>query len=753
MKKLRYSLLFFLPILILVFLVFKKIFLPGILWGGDAPYFYPDAIKQLLSKPSFFTERGIPFGGTNQVLWLWPLMFIFGLIGKFGGSDIALRSVFLIPSITLSILGPYFLARFLKLGKVTQFISVLLYVLNTYFILLIDGGQVGVALSYGIFPFTVLFLLKGNFLSSLIASEALILADPRIFVISFLTVILWNLLEKRFSFKIFYIVPVLIILNLYWLLPVARTNDLNIPLGVNNLNLISLINPIMLFSPHWPGNIYGKISYPAFYFILFPILIFGNLLFKRKDVKTVNLLVLFLFFSFLSKGGNYPLGFFYNFLIDKVPFGVAFRDPSKFFIPVMMFGGFLVGETVSRLNKKWLLVASYLLVVLTTLPGITTKLNFLLSNHTVDSSFESIYRNIVADPSQFRTLWFPEKHPLSYETNEISAIDARDLTTFRPFASMNASEDVFNFLNNPNYVEWLSVLGIKYIFLSGSARNPSPSEDEAKLFDEIKSLVARTPNIEKQLWGTDFDIYKIANIFPRTWTADKLIAVVGSDLPQTQPAIYFEDGKWDPKAIENKDPSSIKIALNGGSDTDLAMSFLQKYFLSSKMSKSSSWANYSSQDYLKYKYELLIRNFVFNDFDYGKGVAFSTSTDEKIVFDVNVPKNSQYILASRTANIDNQKLSWSIEEKTLPKGRFEYEVKNNSSLGVFNVFALIPLDEFNYAQKTANDLISYYGTIDIDEISGAKDSPGGFWKVTTTRYNSKHSTLPVYSMVVGEYLK
>lgn len=735
-------------ILIPVVLVFKNLFLPGVLWGGDAPFFYPDAIKQLISKPNVFTERGIPFGGVNQLAWLWPLMYLFGSLGKFFGSDVALRVVFLFPSLILAGLGLYFLTKYLKFSGVVRFFAVLIYLLNTYYVLLIDGGQVGVALAYGIFPFTVLFLLKNNFLYAFLVSAALVLADPRIFVIAFLTVVFWQLLEKKFSWRLFYIIPLLVVINLYWLVPLLKNGILDISSGVNNLNLLSLINPLFLFSSHWPANIFGKIAYPPFYFAFVPILIFGSL-FLDKSKQMVNIILLFLIFSFLSKGGSYPFGFVYDFVVNKVPLGTAFRDSSKFFIPVVLFGGILIGRTVELLPKVKVCVYAYILFLI--FPAFAGKLNFLLSNHKLDPSFSAIYENLRADPTEFRTVWFPEKHPLSYETYEVSAINGRDLAGFRPFAAMNASEDVFNFLNNPKHVDWLGILGVKYLFLSGDPRNINPNESEVKVWTEVQKLVNVRLNLEKQNWGTSFETFKVPNVFPRTFTVDKLVAVVGSELSTTQPAIYFEDGKLNPEFIKDKDPNSIKIFFNGGEGVDLTMSFLQEFFKGSRQSISSQWANYFSDEYLRYKYELLIRGFGFNDFDYGKGVAFSTASDEKMKFRFDVPADGKYILATRRANLEKQKLAWEISERELQKGDFDFEVTNNSFLGVFNVAALVPKEEFEKAESLSSEFVARYGTIDLGQIKNAESSPGGFWKITTTTYNPTTETVPVYSMVNGYY--
>ena len=152
-RKLVISIALILPALF----VFKSLFFPGPLAWGDAPHFYPEEIRQLVGEPLAWDSRGNSFGGINSLIFIWPLMFIYGLIGN---NDLAVRILFYFPSIMLAGLGIYFLTRYLKFAPVVSFFSVLVYLINTYYLLLIDGGQAGVALAYGLFPLILLFLRK-----------------------------------------------------------------------------------------------------------------------------------------------------------------------------------------------------------------------------------------------------------------------------------------------------------------------------------------------------------------------------------------------------------------------------------------------------------------------------------------------------------------------------------------------------------------------------------------------------------------
>ena len=200
----KFKLLFLLGLLVPTLVVFKALFVPGTAVWGDAPYFWPEFIKAFPFEPNAWVGWGNNFGGLNQTLWLAPLMILYKLLNlAFGfNNDILIRLVFYFPAITLALLTPIFFARSLGLSKTAQFFASFFYVFNTYFLLLIDGGQVGVALAYGLFPLVLLFLRQlttkpsfKNFLIALVSLSTLFSFDPRVGLIVTFSVVVWNLIE------------------------------------------------------------------------------------------------------------------------------------------------------------------------------------------------------------------------------------------------------------------------------------------------------------------------------------------------------------------------------------------------------------------------------------------------------------------------------------------------------------------------------------------------------------------------------
>lgn len=808
-------------LLIPLFLVYKNLFLSGPLAWGDAPYFYPEALKELVKEPSGWIERGNNFGGPNVFLWISPLMVLYGVIGSLLnlGNDIAVRYIFYFPSVVLALVTPLFLTRYLKLSNKVQFFSSLIYSINTYFILLIDGGQVGVALAYGLFPLTFLFLIKwldkpsfNSFSFALFFLFLCGIADPRVAVICLVAFIFWVFIDGFFkkesiSGKIVLSIVSLVLAWLalcsYWIYPLIKNGFQDIGTGVSNLNFISLLDSLLLYQPHFPGNEFGKLFAPPFYFVFVPLLIFGGIFFKFKDKLYLRLLVLYLIFAFMAKGVNLPLGELYGFLAGKTLFGFAFRDSSKFFIPLVLFAGISIGLAIDKIttafSSKWvspiILLVCYLFFGFLVMPVLREKLNFVLSNREHSNDYRIISDNLRKDLGFFRTVWFPEKYPLSFETSDKPAIDARSLVNSRPFAVLNASEDAFNFLYKPNFAEWFRALGIKYVILSGNSRNVTPTEEDKKNWDLVTNLIGKTLVLEKQNWGINVPVYEVKDIRQKVFAVDKIIAVVGPEpvVSKNLPfaSVYFEDGKLEPNLLGEYKPDSIKILLNGKSELDLSMSFLQKYFVSSTK---SDWAKYDTNDYLKWKYQLLIRGIEYKDFDYGKGILFSTQTGEKAEFDLKTNKSGEYMLAVRffggplkldfsgnqfeteTARKDN--FSWYIKKVNLSKGDNKLIIENPGGIRVANVAALIPIVEWNKAQDLSKTYLTRFGTITENKISDnwkeavfEKISPvryivmapeNAYWLIFTDSYHQGwklrrgpllHESLPIFSMVNGFYIE
>ncbi len=777
-KSILQNLCWVLLLLLPVIFIFKALFLSGPGVWGDAPYFYSQGLKELVSEPYSWTNRGNNFGGVNQFLWLAPIMFVYGLLSHFFGlgNDLIIRILFYFPSIILAILAPILLTRYLKFSKTVQYFSALIFSLNTYFLLLIDGGQVGVSLAYGLFPLTLLFLRKlidkpnfKGFFFSLLFLLLIFMADPRIGLVAVLTFVFWMIIEAIVFKKkavvvnlklLVLLAMVLVGLSAYWLVPLFKIGEQSLNLGVSGLEFISLLNPLLLFQPHWPLNEFGRVFSPPFYFIVLPFLIFASLLFK-KNRKPLVLAICFLLIAFLVKGTAPPLGNGYAWLIENVPFGFAFRDSSKFFTPLILFASILIGMTLEKFKSKFfsLLVYVYLLFLL--YPALLGDLNGVLAIRSLPKDFKIIQEQMARDEGFFRTAWFPEKHPFSFQTSEKPALDAKNLVGEWPFAVMNTgSFDRFNFMHNREFLEWFDLLGIKYLVFSGDPRTVQLAEEEEKLWHDLLGRVATTSGLVKVDWEIDSPVYGLAETRPRIFGVDKLFAVVGSSVG-VLPSVYFEDGRLDPKNLEGIASESAVLVFNNKDEEDLSMSFLQDYFLGSDKAKNSDWAFYEPDDYLEWKYQLLIRDIDCQEFDYGQGISFSSQPNEKLTFNFKTKEKGEYILAIRNmassesgnlkidfngeqGEIGRKRLNgfeWFIKPLFLEKGNHQLVLENQGGLQVVNTLALIPKSDFVEAQILTETFVLHFGKRGIEglelEVNQSKWQKVDYQKISPVRYKVK----------------
>lgn len=801
------KLLFSLGLLVPFVFVFRAFFMPGSLVFGDAPYFYPDGLREWAKEPYSWISFGNNFGGVNVFLWIYPLMFIYGILNLTLGfnNDIVIRILFYFPATILAILGPIFFARFLGFGKKVQFFASLIYVFNTYFLLLLDGGQVGVALAYGIFPFTLLYLRRfmdfknlNNFLVASLISFILIIADPRIALICYATIFIWIFVEMVICRKIVVLKNIqvvillllfLVVLSAYWVIPTVLFNkDLN--LEASSFNAFSFLNPLFLFQPHWPFNEFGKISIPPFYFLAVPILIFGGLIFRR-DKKILTFVLIFITLAFFVKGDTPPLGQLYSFLVTNIPLGVAFRDSSKFFTPLLLFAGLLIGLLAERVKVVFSIFV-YIYVLLLIYPAIIGQLNGVLKIREVPKDFNIIAHQLSNESEPFRSIWFPQRPPFAFHTEQKQALDAKNLIWERPFASLNVGTfDHFNFLHNRNSIELFKLLGIKYLFFPGDFRKDQLSEGETNDWSNLLSLVNNTTGISEEKLGVDFPIFSIPDIKPRVFGVNKLLAVIGSDdiynklSPNNYAFIFLEDGKMDPKRLSKTASSSVVLVFNGKEKIDLTMSFLQRYFLNINENKFSQWAVRQPEQYLQWKYELLNRGIETHEFDYGQGIAFSDQKEEVLSFELEAPKDGEYVLAVRAISFPSDTFQvnfkgeefklesskknvfeWFTKQVAMPKGKYKIMFKNLNGISVLNTAALVPKEDFLESESLASEFLfkfnekseSIWRPLDYKYVSPVyikvNSIPSDInWIVFSDNYNNKWNSYPFYSMINGFYIE
>lgn len=344
------------------------------------------------------------------------------------------RTFWIVPFLLISIFSSYMLSGLFIKKSIYRLISVLIYSFNTYILLIVAGGQFGVAFAYGISPlvfYTFIRFLKNQNLKRAILlglfSGVIVALDPRIAIIIFLVMSFWLIFNfKNCNFKTikFILLSLLVsfILNLYWLLPILFTRNaiLNIAdysslSGVKFLSFATFENALSLLHPNWPENIFGKIYFFKFEFLIIPLLGFSVLLLKAKR-EILFFVFLVLIGAFLGKGTNEPFGQVYIFFFQYIPGFSVFRDSTKFFLLVALCYSILIPYFLENFSKfRHILISGFILFWLITLrPAISGELTGIFRPAPIPKEYISLNNKIASDNFFYRVLFFPQRQKYGF---------------------------------------------------------------------------------------------------------------------------------------------------------------------------------------------------------------------------------------------------------------------------------------------------------------------------------------------------
>jgi hypothetical protein len=427
-----------------------------------------------------------------------------------------------------------------------------------------------------------------------------------------------------------------------------------------------------------------------------------------------------------------------------------------------------------------------------------------LSRRETTQDIEAINK-LVSDGK--RTVWINERDPRGV-VEDSESVNSFDLASIRPFASLNVGDhDRLNFLNATQSASWINVFGISHLVLNGNPREKTQTQESQKDWDRTKALIQ-----SRSFFSTTDDsrVFVNTNPYPEFYGIDKMLFVIGDDsiyqkinakYPSTVPdkagVAFLEDGKFNSKDLLLFASESGVLVDDGDGQTALTLSLLKSYFHSPEDSVASSFAKYGSSDYLKYKYELLIRDITFTSFDYGLGIAFSSQPNEKIDFSLTaVPGDSVLAVRSQSTakarittdgnSIDastSATLQWTVIPLKTTKNSVNLSIQNIEGVTIVNAVALIPKAEFEKAQKTANEIVNHFPVYKIDKLPktlfenkilpvvatangttrwSIERNPDAHWLIFTNRFSPgfalskdqlSYQSIPVYSSLNAFYLR
>lgn len=516
----------------ILFFIFFPLFLPYPHISTDLHFSFPEELKSHFELPATWSTRGSSGLGSYgaSLLWNWPLDVIFASLAKLNIShQIIVQFLGFLGTI---LIGLFSLGRFFKktnLSELAIFIGKLFYLTTTYFLLLVDGGQIPIALAYVWLPFCYVSFLDGvdgklidKIKTGLIIS-ILGFLDIR-FVYIFLLLVgvkfLFDLKNLVNWFKTGMAAAIVFIgLNFYWLFPVFVSRALDLPstyartTQTSFLNFTQLRHALFLLQPHWPKNTFGIVEPFRKEFLPIPFLAFLAIILKFKSKEVWFWSIIAAVSIFLTKGANPPLGGVYQWLFAYLPGFVFFRDSTKFFFLVSLSYSVLIGFTVNELIKKFhklkivlpVLIACYILFL--TRPVYLQRMTGTFSNPKFVEEYLSLAKKLEQDRNHGRVFWIPSKAPLGFSSPLHPTVEASRLESLRPFASATVgSYETQNFIREGNYIgDLFEILNIKYIvYPSLDSELGNVNAEKIEYYFTFLSQISKLPWVAEKI--SDFPI-------------------------------------------------------------------------------------------------------------------------------------------------------------------------------------------------------------------------------------------------------
>lgn len=615
---------------------------------------------------------------TAATLWSQPIHVYFWILSYFQISIIWVTKVLLFLILIIGFFSLDKLLTYLKVDSIYKYTGILLYLSNSYFLLLIDGGQLSIALMYVIFPLCVYFYLKlvdkANWLGILkiIFSLSLIsFFDIRfLFLLTLFfalhlvfRIIVYPLKENLKLFRKLVLIGLVCTLTLflfhaYWLLPVILSKGVNLPQTygkvdqVDFLSLSSITHSLLLQQPHWYQNIFGKISNFRLEFSIIPLLIFSLPFLKRKDKRIGFWLIVAVVGVFLSKGSQMPVGEIYNWLFVNLPGFSLFRDPVKFYLFIALSYSVLLpislkqisqfNYPISVINKirYFFPVAVFVYLIFLMWPVYFNQMTGMFSQPRFEKDFFALSTILNQDQNFSRIFWIPTESPLGFSSTNHPWVGASGLVNKRPFSvGIKGTYESFNFLREASYMgEIFDVAGIGYIVyppLDPIRDDMHP--DNIRYFYTFSNQLSKLPWLSK-IDSSSIPLFKTKSHQDKFFITQNLWWVVGSDNIYTESTksaelklskntlIFAEEYPGLGERIDQL--PQAKIVLNGKSLIDLAATFINNssiLFPARNLEfdpNESGWWKREASDLIKWREFLQTKYGIDNqDFDLGGGWA------------------------------------------------------------------------------------------------------------------------------------
>ena len=539
---------FFTTILICIIVaVFGRWFLNQEIIGGDWSYYYHEMLKEFTFFPLSWNPGNGNGLGAIEPLYSLKIFSNFTIVLS-TSSGLPWAVVYKIfwfgLFIALSILSSTALLKsILSNIKYWQLvIGGVIFTLNTHILMIVGGGQMGVALAYAIAPLVLarfIPLVQNlsvnwtiNLRNSLIASLVLaaqLMFDLRIVYITLFVIGLYMLLRVMYAFThvsllyLFFLglpIGIVTLLHASWVFPLLllRQNPLvDAGQAYTNVGMVQFLSfahfsdAIALLHPNWPENLFGKVYFMRPEFLFLPILAYSSLLFLKKSNIIIFFALLGLLGSFLAKGANPPFGEVYLWMFDHVPGFVLFRDPTKWYLMIALSYSVLIPFSIGQIciwfsshtkfsifnfqfsNKSQFLNVQnfffffpFSFFVFLIRPAILGQLGGTFQKHEIPKEYIVLKDFLHDQPEFFRTLWIPRGVRFNYFSNKHLVIVSDLLFGTRDIITVSKK------LHSAETKTYLQKLGIKYIIVPfdplGEIFVKNRKYDEEQYKDTIEQL-------------------------------------------------------------------------------------------------------------------------------------------------------------------------------------------------------------------------------------------------------------------------
>ncbi len=717
-------------------LVFWKVFLPpGPRTAADFPYPYRSNfdLREYLSPQTWKTIGSDGLGYYSaDTLWAWPLDVFLWFLGNTGLPFwLAVDIIFILLPLTLSYWGMSRLLSIYQLSPPAVFIGTVFHFLNSYFLLLIDGGQLSLAIAYSLIPLAYYLFREFVNHSSIRRLVPLLVSCLAISIVDFrFLYLLALLLGFNFLFEVSQLraylitaLSVLVILagfHAYWWIPVltARGSS-SLPVSYTQtsqlsfLNFTSLGHSLFLLQPHWYKNIFGQITSLRPEFALLPLLVFSAPFLVRKNKHVFFWLTSGLVFIFLTKGAVPPYPQVYSWLFSHIPGFFLFRDSTKFFTLVALAYAILLAFTVDAISKKfryaWLIVLVYLIFLAR--PAYLGQMTGLFSLPPVNQ-FRPLADFIESDSSFGRVTWVPYRPPLGIANSLHPALEASILLQKRPFAIGAVGRyEAYNFLRESPFMgEIFNVSGIEYLVNPPPNIKKDPSEtDNLQYYNTFLAQLSYLPWLKKVDTDLGIPVLKTKSHQDRFFLASSTSFVLGPDedmyltgVSLSQNALIFSQEQ---AGLTRKILSYpfAKIYTGNQTQTDLiaSLAFPRDYIFPSRLLQpspdSSGWWKRDTADLIKWRDFLQQKYQIDNlDFDYGGGWSVSEGKNSLTISDTRLEKGK--LLLARVMKSDKGgKISF-LQENTKIGEVSTFDNDSQIKTVTLTGFADIPDNKYNYSR-------------------------------------------------------